>query len=254
MVPNLPVFAQHAQDAALNGHVRCRNVDRVHFEIGRLQADYVALGVKAFERRFVSVHESHDDFALAGCSCPFDENVVAVDDVLVAHGVSTHLEGEDIAVADDVVQRDGFGRLDCFDRQTGGNSASEGKLETGAGAGPWRQQVDGSAAVVHAVEHALLFKIGDVLVNGGQALETHAPRNLLKRRRVAVSGYKRLKEIDNLFLSSCDCHAGIIANKKRSARDVFSSWGYFLSTFGKSNPDWRLRRDREREMVESENR
>jgi hypothetical protein len=59
-------------------------------------------------------------------------------------------------------------------------------------------------------------------MHGCQALQPHAARNLLKGRGVAVAGYKSLKEVENLFLSSSDSHGRIIANKKRTATILFS--------------------------------
>ncbi len=94
---------------------------------------------------------------------------------------------------------------------------------------PRRQHVNRPAAVVHAVQHPLLFQVGDVLVHGGQALQAHAARNLFKRRRIAIAAYKRLQKIQNFLLSSCNGHARIIANKKRTAT-IFSPLVYFLCT------------------------
>jgi hypothetical protein len=81
---------------------------------------------------------------------------------------------------------------------------------------------------MHAVEHALLFKIRDVLVDGGKALKPHAASDFLKGWGVSVAGHKRLKKIQNLFLPAGDGHARIIANKKRiDARKFLPSflWG-----------------------------
>ena len=74
---------------------------------------------------------------------------------------------------------------------------------------------------MHAVKQPLLFEVGNVLMHGCQALEPHAARNLLKGRGVAVARYKRLQEIQNLFLPSGHCHERIIANKRRTARVFF---------------------------------
>ena len=37
------------------------------------------------------------------------------------------------------------------------------------------------------IQHSLFFKISDVLMNRGQALQTKATRNLLKRRGIALA-------------------------------------------------------------------
>ena len=74
---------------------------------------------------------------------------------------------------------------------------------------------------MHAVQQPLLFQVGNVLMHGGQALQPHAARNLFKGRGVAVARYKRLQEVENLFLPSGNSHARIIANKKRTVSTLF---------------------------------
>ncbi len=220
--PALAVFAQNAQHAALDRHLRGGHVDRIHLHIRRLQANHVAFGIEALERGLAAMNEGHHDLALAGGSRALHQHIIAIDDVLVAHGISAHFKSKHVAVADHVVQRDGFLRFRRFDRQAGGNAPGQRQLQAGARARAGRQQIDRPAAVMNAVEHPLLFKVGDVLVHGGQALEIHPAGDLFKRRRIAVASDKSFKEIDDFFLSACDSHAGIIANKKRTARSVFA--------------------------------
>ena len=159
--------------------------------------------------------EGYDDLALAGRAGSLDKDVVAVDDVFVAHGVTADLKGEDIAVADHVVERDALLRLHGFNREAGGDAAGKGELDAGASAGTRRQQVDGATAVVHTVEQPFFLEVGDVLVHGGQALEAHAARDLFEGGGVAVAGHKRLQKVDNLFLPTGDSHGRIIANTAR---------------------------------------
>ena len=45
--------------------------------------------------------------------------IIAVHDVLIAHGVSAHLERKYLAISDYVAQRDGFVGFRCLDRLTG---------------------------------------------------------------------------------------------------------------------------------------
>ena len=160
---------------------------------------------------------------MTGGAGTFDENVVSADDVLVAHGVAADFECEDIFIAHDVVQRDTLGVLDSLDRQTGGDAAHKGQALAGAGSGTDGYDIDRAAAVVDTVEQTLLFEIGDVLVDGGQGLQVESARDLFKRRRVAVAGDERLQKIENFFLSSCDCHARILANEKRNSQYYFRS-------------------------------
>jgi hypothetical protein len=80
---------------------------------------------------------------------------------------------------------------------------------------------------VNAIEHSLFFEVRNVFVDGRQALQPHATRNLLKRRGITVAGDKGLEKVDYFFLPSSDSHGRIIANKKRSAIGFFA----FLSPF-----------------------
>ena len=66
-----------------------------------------------------------------------------------------------------------------------------------------------------ALEQALLLEIGDVLVDGGQGTETESSGDLFIGRGVSVLLGEAGEEVDDLFLSPGDCHAGIVANKKR---------------------------------------
>jgi hypothetical protein len=205
-----PFKADAARDPAISGIC------------GGLEADLGTFVVEALEGGFGAVDEGYDDLSLAGGAGALNKDVVAADDVLVAHGVAADFEGEDVAVADDVVQRNGLGRLGSFYRHAGGDAAGEDDAVAGAGAGAGRQHVNGAAAVVHAVEQALFLEVGDVLVHGGQALQLHAARDLFKRRGVAVAGHERFEEVENLFLPSSDSHGRIIANKKRTMSTIFS--------------------------------
>ena len=126
--------------------------------------------VEALQCGLCSVYESNDDLALAGRACALNEDVVAIDDVFVAHGVAAHFESEDITIADYVVKGNALRSLSSFDRQPSSDPPNEREAVARAGTRARRQNVDRTAAVVDAVEQALLFKIGDVLVDGGQAL------------------------------------------------------------------------------------
>ena len=90
-----------------------------------MQTDHGAFAVETLEGGVGSVDEGDDDLALAGGAGPLDQHVIPGDDVLVAHGVATDFEGEDLAVADDVAERDGFGGFDGLDGLAGGDAAEQ---------------------------------------------------------------------------------------------------------------------------------
>ena len=149
------------------------------------------------------------------------QNIVAVDDVLVAHGVAAYFKGEDIAVAHHIVQRDALRRLEGLDRHAGGDASGQRQPVAGAGSRPGGSTSMERLRLCTRSNMPFLFKVGNVLMHGCQALQPHAARNLLKRRGIAVASHERLQEIENLFLPTCDSHARIIANKKRTAQYLF---------------------------------
>ncbi len=121
----LCVFAEDAEDFALDADVGSRSVDGGHFSIGGLQADHAAFAIEALECGVGTIDEGDDDLAFAGGACALDEDVVAGDDVLVAHGVAAHFKSEDLPVADDVRQRDALCGFDGFDGLAGCDAAQE---------------------------------------------------------------------------------------------------------------------------------
>lgn len=165
---NSDVFAKDTEDFSLNTYVCRGSKDGGHFSIGRLKTNHViALTIEALEGGIGSIDESDDYFSFAGSAGSFDQDVVSGDDVLIAHGVATNLEGEDFAVADDVVEGDGFGGLDGFNGFACGNPPHEGEAIRGS-LGASREHIDGTAAIVRALEQALVLQICDVFVNCGE--------------------------------------------------------------------------------------
>ena len=186
----LAVFAQDAQYTALNGYLGGWNVDWLHFHIGWLQSNDAAFGVKALQCGLGTVNQSNHDFALTGGTGSFYQHVIPADDVFVAHGIAPYLECEDIAIADYIVQRDAIGEFGGLDWEACGDLAGQWKTIAGAGSRAWRQDVDRAAAIVDAIQQPFFFQIGNVLVDGCQAFEPHAPGNLLERRGVPVASHK----------------------------------------------------------------
>ena len=106
--------------------------------------------------------------------------------MLVAHGVAADFEGEDLAVADDVVEGDAFGGLDGFDRLACGDAAHHGDAVGAFFAGAHGQDIDGTAAIMRALEQAFLLEIGDVLVDCGERAEAESAGDLFVGRGVSV--------------------------------------------------------------------
>jgi hypothetical protein len=203
----LCVFAEDAENLALDADVGGGGVDGRHFGVGGLQADHAAFAVEALEGGVGAVDEGDDDLAFTGGAGALDQDVVAGDDMLVAHGVAAYFEGEDLAVADDVREGDALRRFDGLYGLAGGDAAQEwqavGALFTTADG----KDVDGAAAIVGALEEALVLQISDVFVHGGEGAEAQTAGDLLVGRGVAVLLSEAGEEVDDLFLPSRNCHA-----------------------------------------------
>lgn len=141
--------------------------------------------------------------------------------MFVAHGVAADFEGEDLTVADDVAEGDTFGGFDGFDGLAGGDASEEGEAVVAFFGRAGGEDVDGAAAVVCALEEALILEIGDVFMDGGEGAESQAGGDLLVGGGVAVLLGEAGEKVDDLFLTPRDSHVPIVANKKRTA---MSKW------------------------------
>jgi hypothetical protein len=211
------VFANDTEDLALNAYVGCWRIDGSHLGIGGLEADHAAFAVEAFEGGVGAVDERDDYLAFAGGACALDEDVVSGDDVFVTHGVSAHFKSEDLPIADDIAEGDGFRGLDGFDGLTGSDPSHQGEsLEAFLRGARW-QDVDRSAAIVGSLEKPFVLQVGDVFMNGCEGVESETSGDLFVRRRVTVLLGEAGEEVDDFFLPSGNCHDRIVANKKRIA-------------------------------------
>ena len=127
--------------------------------------------------------------------------------MLVTHGVSADLEGEDLAVADDVERE----MLSAVSMASTGLPAairpSKGRRSAAFFAAAGGKDVDGTAAVVGALQQALVLEIGDVFVHGGERTEAQSAGDLLVGGRVAILLREVGKKVDDLFLPPRNCHA-----------------------------------------------
>lgn len=133
-----------------------------------MQANHAAFAVKTLEGSVGTVDEGDDDLAFTGGSRALDQDVVAGDDVLVAHGVATDFEGEDLAVADDVGERDAFRGLNSLDWLAGGDSTHEGEAIGAFFAAARGKDIDRTTAIVGSLEKTFVLQIRNVLVHGGE--------------------------------------------------------------------------------------
>ncbi len=67
------------------------SVDWGHFDVRGLEANHTAFAVEALEGGVGAVDERDDNLTFPGGAGAFDQDVVARDDMFVAHGVATNL-------------------------------------------------------------------------------------------------------------------------------------------------------------------
>ncbi|MCU1250910.1 MAG: hypothetical protein JWQ49_3939 [Edaphobacter sp.] len=201
------VFAEDAENLALDADVGGRGVDGGHFGVGWLQSDHAAFAIEALERGVGTVYEGDDDLTFTGGASALDQDVVSRDDVLIAHGVAAYFEGEDLPVADDVRQRDALRGFDGFHGLAGCDAAQKRKAIGAFFTAADGENIDGTAAIVRALKQALVLQIGDVFVHGGEGTETQTAGDLFVGRGVSVLLGEAGQEVDDFFLPPRDCHA-----------------------------------------------
>ena len=67
--------------------------------------------------------------------------IVAVQDVVIAHGLSAHLQDENVTVADNIAQGDAFRDFGGFYGITGSDASGERQSFDSPAFGAWRQHV-----------------------------------------------------------------------------------------------------------------
>ena len=182
----LGVFAEDPKDFSLDTDIRCRRKDGSHFGVGGLKTDHASFAIETLESSIGTVDESYHNLSFPGRPCPFDQNIVARHDVLIAHGVATHLEGEDLTISDDVSERDALGGFDGFHGPSCSNASEEGKPVTTPFGGSSGQYVNRTTAIMGTLQQTFVLKIGNVFMDGSQGTEPKTAGDLFVGRGVPV--------------------------------------------------------------------
>ena len=99
------ILSQNSDYSTLDCHIRSRNDDRIHSCIGWLQANFIAFAIKAFEGGVGTLDKGDDNVAVVGDLSFLDQNVIAVEDVLILHGLAAHLEHKNIFGAGEIGEK-----------------------------------------------------------------------------------------------------------------------------------------------------
>src|SRR5690348_3618598 len=139
-------------------------------------------------------------------------DLIAVENVIVLHGVALHLENESVLAAREIAERDGFAILDGFEGTAGGDASHERKADGMAfddllahGLGKLRD-FDGAGLIVAAADEAFFLKRGEMLVHRGERRELEAAGDLLEAGRIAALVEKADQIIENFLLPLRERH------------------------------------------------
>src|SRR5262245_21783428 len=180
------VSAHHPDHHTLNLHLVGRHENRLHRRVGGLEPDLPVLAIELLQRDVGAVEERDDHFAVVGSAPVFDDDVVAVANLLVDHRVALDAEDVGVALADEILgDGDRFAADDRLDGNAGGDVPEERQLD-GPAAEARRDELDRAAAVPGALDEALFLQVGQVLVDRSERRQTETAADLLQAGRVAV--------------------------------------------------------------------
>src|SRR5712692_6402436 len=211
------IFAQDANDPALDFHLGGRDDDCLHLGVSWLEADLAAgLAVEALEDRFAAADQRDDDFAGIGHLGLLDHNKVAIEDVVFHHRIALHLQNEGVAPAGEITERNRLAVFDGLERLACGDAAGQRQLDCLALDHLLADRLgelhhlNRTALVVAAADETLALESRDVLVHRRQRSQLQRACDLLKARRVAVLVQEADQEIQDLFLPLGECHGALL--------------------------------------------
>src|SRR3989441_5729480 len=204
------VFPDDADDHALHDDVALVEPQRLQRVVGRLQPDPPAgLGVKAFDRGAFSMDERDHGLAGVGLVAFLNDDVIAVLDVLVDHGVAADLQDVAAPAPRQELIRHGDRLVtgDRLDRSAGRDKTEQGKLGR-AGLSLGRHDFDGPALVMSAPDVPFALEIGEVFVDRRQRLESKLAGDFLEAGGVPLLFDVLSDVIEDLALAPRDRHTG----------------------------------------------
>src|SRR3954470_5330097 len=166
------VTSQHPDHDTLN--LAAVGVDDAGFHgaVRGLEADLAAFLVEALEGGLAGVEEGDDLLAVAGALAAFDDDEVAVAEVILDHAVAAHLQDVDAALAvEQGLEVQLLAGLDGLDRRAGGDVAEQRELGRALLVGEplVRHDLQRASLVLVAAEDPLFFQRADVLEDGDLA-------------------------------------------------------------------------------------
>ena len=138
----------------------------------------------------------------------FDDDKIAVADLVLDHGVAANAEDEALAWSAGHVGWDGDALVDFdgFDRGTRGNRSNEGEHGKARFIFFLRNRFQGARPVPGFAEQAFFDEVLDVAMHGGHGRQTDLGRDLLETVGVTLLFDKGRNEVKDLSLSPSECH------------------------------------------------
>src|ERR1700683_2245381 len=120
------IFSQHSHYSSLYFYIRSQNDDGGHLRVRRLEPDLSArFAVKTLHRGLVLSDERHNDLPGVGHLGLFYNDVITIENVIVAHGFAAHLQNVCVLSAGEISQRDCFAVLYRFQGPSGRDASRQ---------------------------------------------------------------------------------------------------------------------------------
>src|SRR3954468_2153832 len=196
------ILPHHPDHDPLNLDLIGIDENRLHRRVRRMQADLAAhLAVELLQGDVRSAQQRDDHLAVVHGLAVFDDDEIAIPNLLVDHGVAAHAQHVGIALTDKIF-RDGKGlvRSDGFNGQPGRDVSQQWQLDR-APTRACRDHFNRAAAIPRALDEALFLKIGEVFVHCGERRQAEAAPDFFQTRRVPMLSDELGQVVQDLALA-----------------------------------------------------
>src|SRR3954462_11140958 len=196
------ILPHHPDHNPLNLDLIGIDENRLHRRVRRLQADLAAnLAVELLQGDVRSAQQRDDHLAVVRGLAVFDDDEIAIPNLLVDHGVAAHAQHVGIALTDKIF-RDGKGlvRSDGFNGQPGRDVSQQWQLDR-APTRACRDHFNRAAAIPRALDEALFLKIGEVFVHCRERRQAEAAPDFFQTRRVPMLSDELGQVVQDLALA-----------------------------------------------------
>lgn len=176
--------------------------DRLHGGVRRLQADTTArVAVELFQRDVRAAQQRDDHFAVIHGLSVLNDDVIAIADLLINHGLAPDAQDVRVALPHEVVRHgDGLGRRHRFNGKPSSDVAEQRELDRAA-ARTSLDHFNRSASIPGALDEAFFLQVRQVLMNRGERREAESLADFLEAGRVTVLLNELIEVVQDFALS-----------------------------------------------------